>query len=85
MRDRESMRACDVRYLPIVSAYARTVGVAEEVDRLCHKERGINPGRIVLALMVDALSGTGTKKLSLTYLTTPSTTPFSLALRTRQK
>ena len=29
----------------------------EEVDRLCHKERGISPGRIVLALMLDALSG----------------------------
>ena len=57
MRDRESMRACDVRYLPIVSAYARTMGVVEEVDRLCHKERGISPGRIVLALMLDALSG----------------------------
>jgi transposase len=57
MRDRESMRACDVRYLPIVSAYARTMGVVEEVDRLCHKDRGISSGRIVLALMLDALSG----------------------------
>jgi transposase len=51
MRERESMRACDVKYLPIVSAYARTMGVVEEVDRLCDKERGISPGRIVLALM----------------------------------
>ena len=33
MRDRESMRACDVRYPPIVSAYARTMGVVEGVDR----------------------------------------------------
>ena len=57
MRDRESMRASDVRYLPIVSAYARTLGVVEEIDRLCGHERGISPGRIVLALMVDALSG----------------------------
>lgn len=57
MRDRESMRACDVRYLPIVSAYARTMGVVEEIDRLCGKQRGISPGRIVLALMLDALSG----------------------------
>jgi transposase len=57
MRDRESMRACDVKHLPIVSAYARTIGVVEEVDRLCGKERGISPGRIVLALMLDALSG----------------------------
>jgi transposase len=57
MRDRESMRACDVGYLPIVSAYARTMGVVEEIDRLCHKERGVSPGRIVLALMLDTLSG----------------------------
>lgn len=57
MGDRESMRACDVRYLPIVSAYARTMGVVDEVDRLCGKERGISAGRIVLALMLDALSG----------------------------
>jgi len=57
MRDGESIRASDVRYLPIVSAYARTLGVVEEIDRLCGHERGISPGRIVLALMVDALSG----------------------------
>jgi len=57
MRDGESIRACDMRYLPIVSAYARTLGVVEEIDRLCAHERGISPGRIVLALMVDALSG----------------------------
>src|SRR5512143_2858527 len=57
MRHGESIRACDVRFLPIVSAYARTLGVVEEIDRLCSHERGISPGRIVLALMVDALSG----------------------------
>ena len=57
MRDGESIQASDVRYLPIVSAYARTLGVVEEIDRLCGHERGISPGRIVLALMVDALSG----------------------------
>ena len=57
MQDRETMRACDVKHLPIVSAYARTMGVVEEVDRLCGKERGVSAGRIVLALMLDALSG----------------------------
>ena len=56
-RPRETMRACDVKHLPIVSAYARTMGVVEEVDRLCGKERGVSAGRIVLALMLDALSG----------------------------
>jgi transposase len=57
MPDVESIRASDVRYLPIVSAYARTIGVVEEIDRLCGHERGISPGRVVLALLVDALSG----------------------------
>ena len=57
MRDGESIRASDVRYLPIVSAFARTIGVVEEVDRLCGHKNGISPRRIVLALMVDALSG----------------------------
>jgi transposase len=57
MGNGESIRASDVRYLPIVSAYARNLGVVEEIDRLCSHERGISPGRVVLALMVDALSG----------------------------
>ncbi|MBM3299766.1 MAG: IS1634 family transposase [Deltaproteobacteria bacterium] len=57
MREGASLRASDMRFLPIVSAYARTLGLVEEVDRLCGHERGISPGRIVLALIVDALSG----------------------------
>ena len=57
MQDRETMRACDVKHLPIVSAYARTMGVVEDVDRLCGKERGVSAGCIILALMLDALSG----------------------------
>jgi hypothetical protein len=57
MRDGEAIRASDVPYLPIVSAYARTVGIAEEIDRLCSHDRGISPGRSVLAPMVGALSG----------------------------
>jgi len=46
-----------MRYLPIVSAFARTIGVVEEVDRLCGHKNGISPGRVVLALILDALSG----------------------------
>ena len=40
MKEGESIRACDVRFLPIVSAYARTLGVVEEVDRLCGSNEG---------------------------------------------
>jgi transposase len=57
MKEGESIQACDVRYLPIISAYARTLGVVEEVDRLCGSKRGVSDGQIVLALIVDALSG----------------------------
>jgi transposase len=57
MRESEPMRACDVRFLPIVSAYAGTLGVVEEVDRLCGSKRGVTDGQIVLALVLDALSG----------------------------
>ena len=57
MRDGESIRASDVRYLPIVSAYARTLGVVEEIDRLCGPKPAVSHGRVVLALILDALSG----------------------------
>ena len=55
MREGEPLRACDVRFLPIVSAYARTLGVVEEVDRLCGSKRGVSDGTIVLALVLEAL------------------------------
>jgi transposase len=57
MREGQSLRACDVKFLPIVAAYARTLGLVEEVDRLCGPKRGISDGQIVLALVLDALSG----------------------------
>jgi len=57
MKEGEPIRACDVRFLPIVCAYARTLGMVEEVDRLCGSKRGISDGQIVLALVLDALSG----------------------------
>lgn len=52
-----SFRACDVRFLPIVSAYVRKIGVVEEVDRLCGHTNGLSAGRVVLALILDTLSG----------------------------
>jgi len=57
MKEGQPIRACDVRFLPIVSAYARTLGFVEEIDRLCGAKRGISYGQIVLALVLDALSG----------------------------
>jgi len=53
----EARRASDVKYLPVVSAYARTLGIVEEVDRLCGPKRGVSHRTVVLALILDALSG----------------------------
>ena len=40
MKEGEPLRACEVRFLPVISAYARTLGVVEEVDRLWLQTRG---------------------------------------------
>lgn len=57
MKENGPIHASDVRFLPIISAYARRLGLVEEVDRLCGPKRGVSDGQIVLALVLDALSG----------------------------
>jgi hypothetical protein len=57
MKECEPLRACEVRFLPVISAYARTLGIVEEIDRLCGSKHGVSNGHIVLALVLDALSG----------------------------
>lgn len=47
----------DVRFLPLVSAYAKKIGLVEEIDRLLDCDMEVSPGRVVLALILDALSG----------------------------
>jgi transposase len=46
-----------VSFLPIVSAYACRIGLVEEIDRLLDCEMEVSPGRMVLAMILDALSG----------------------------
>ncbi len=50
------IRTGDVTYLPVVSAYARTSGLVEEIDRLWGSKEGGSHGKLVLALILDALS-----------------------------
>gem|GEM_PF-4967027 len=57
IKEGEQLHVCDVRFLPIVCAYACALGLVEEIDRLCGPKRGISGGQIVLALVLDALSG----------------------------
>ncbi|MGB6065876.1 MAG: hypothetical protein WBG50_13815 [Desulfomonilaceae bacterium] len=49
MKENGPIHASDVRFLPIISAYARRLGLVEEVDRLCGPKRGVSDGQIVLA------------------------------------
>lgn len=47
----------DARFLPVVSAYAQRIGLVERIDRLCDCDMEASPGRVVLAMILDALSG----------------------------
>ena len=53
----EDIRVSNTGFLPIVSAYAARIGLVEEIDRLLHCQMEVSPGRVVLALILDALSG----------------------------
>jgi len=53
----DDTRISNVGYLPIVSAYAARIGLVDEIDRLLHCEMEVSPGRVVLAMILDALSG----------------------------
>jgi hypothetical protein len=54
---REDIQISDVKFLPLVSAYATRIGLVEEIDRLLDCDMEVSPGRMVLAMILDALSG----------------------------
>jgi len=54
---REDIQISDVKFLPLVSAYATRIGLVEEIDRLLDCDMEVSPGRVVLAMILDALSG----------------------------
>ena len=53
----EEIRVSQAGFLPVVSAYAARIGLVEEIDRLLHCEMEVSPGRVVLAMILDALTG----------------------------
>ncbi len=53
----EGLEASNVSYLPIVAAYARELGVVEEINRLCARSEGVDAGKVCLALVLDTLTG----------------------------
>lgn len=53
----DEIRASDVSFLPIVAAYVKKLGIVDEVNRLCPTNSEVNAGHVVLALILDTLSG----------------------------
>jgi hypothetical protein len=53
----KDVRMCSVGFLPLISAYAARIGLVEEIDRLVKCQMEVSPGRVVLALILDALTG----------------------------
>jgi hypothetical protein len=51
------LQPSDVRFLPIVSAFVKKIGVVEEINRLCPSEKDVSPGHVIMALILDTLSG----------------------------
>jgi len=49
--------AAQVNHLPIIAHYARRLGLVELVNRLVPVEMEVEPGLIVLGLVLDTLSG----------------------------
>jgi hypothetical protein len=53
----ENLRGCDVSFLPIVAAFVKRLGIAEEVKRMCGGQSDVSPGLVVEAMVLDTLSG----------------------------
>jgi len=51
------LQITNARFLPIVSAYAARIGLVDQIDRLVVCDMEVSPGRVVLAMILDALSG----------------------------
>jgi len=51
------IEAYQVQHLPIVKAYADKIGVVEAINQLVPTEMAIDPGTIVLGMILDTLSG----------------------------
>jgi hypothetical protein len=51
------IEAYHVQHLPIVKAYADTIGLVEAINQVVPTEMAIDPGTIVLGMLLDTLSG----------------------------
>lgn len=53
----DGCRLSDVRFPPVVSAFVNRIGLVDEINRLCPGEMDVSAGHVVLALILDTLSG----------------------------
>ena len=53
----EDIRAGDVSFLPIVASYVKKLGIVDQVNRLCPTMSDVSAGQVVMALILDTLSG----------------------------
>ena len=47
----------DVQFLPIVKAFARRIQLVDTINQMVHTEMELKPGIVVLAMVLDSLSG----------------------------
>src|SRR3989442_13976259 len=52
-----TIEAYQVQHLPIVKAYADKIGLVEVINQLVPTEMAVDPGTIVLGMILDTLSG----------------------------
>ncbi|MGP8282646.1 MAG: hypothetical protein ACLQT6_08035 [Desulfomonilaceae bacterium] len=55
------LSGCNVCFLTIASAFVKKIGVVEEVDQLRGSQGDVSLGHVVLALIMDILSGRSEK------------------------
>src|SRR5260370_28030061 len=51
------IEAYQVQHLPLVKAYADKIGLVEVINQVVPTERDVDPGTIVLGMILDTLSG----------------------------
>jgi hypothetical protein len=52
-----TIEAYQVQHLPIVKAYADKIGLVEVINQVVPTEMAVDPGTIVLGMILDTLSG----------------------------
>ena len=53
----QDIKGAMVKHLPIISAYASRIGLVEAIDGLLDCDMEVSPGKMVLAMILDTLSG----------------------------